>query len=51
MQNDHKIAAKNTIKLLFKNGYHGHVIKIMAKTIISAKSVIAHKNSINRTVK
>ena len=25
-------AAKNTIKLLFKNVYHGYVIKIMSKT-------------------
>ena len=27
------MAAKNTIKLLFKNGYHGYVFKIIAKTI------------------
>ena len=32
-QNDHKRVAKNTIKLLSKNGYPEYVIKIMAKTI------------------
>ena len=31
--NDQKRAAKNTIKLLFKNCDHGYIIKIMAKTI------------------
>ena len=44
MQNDHKIAAKNAIKLLFKNGYRGCVIKIMTKTIISTKSVTVIKS-------
>ena len=32
-ERDHKRAVKDTIKLLFKNGYHGSVIKVMAKTI------------------
>ena len=32
-ERDHKRAVKDTIKLLFKNGYHGSVIKVMANTI------------------
>ena len=31
--NDKETAAKNTIKFMLKNGYHGYVIKIMFKTI------------------